>query len=66
MNLVQGMLEELARARELLSNYEDLPPQSGWFGAAIVKQAIGHAESSMTDGDLPEMLSAYEELKGLE
>lgn len=60
------MLEELVRARELLSNYEDLPPQSGWFGAAIVKQAIRHAESSMGDDDLPEMLNAYKELKRLE
>lgn len=66
MNLVDGINEELNRARELLRLYEDLPPQSGWFGAAIVKQAIQHAESSIESLDPVEMLNAYEELKRLE
>lgn len=64
MNLVDGLNEELERARELLEVYEGIP--TGGFGAAVIRQAIKHAETSMQLGDTVEMLKAYGELKKLE
>jgi len=64
MNLVQGMLEELARARELLKVYEDIP--TGAFGAAVIRAAIKDAEQSMAVQDLPDMIRAFKALEKLE
>lgn len=64
MNLVQGMLEELARARELLRLYEGIP--TGVFGAAVIRAAIKDAEQSMAVQDLPDMIRAFEALEKLE
>ena len=66
MNLVEGMDIELKRARELLIAYKTLPRISGFFGIAVIEQAIRHAESSMETLDPVDMLNAYEELRKLE
>lgn len=64
MNLIDGLNEELERARELLKVYEGIP--TGGFGAVVIRQTIKHAERSMQLGDTVEMLKAYGELKKLE
>ena len=66
MNLVEGINVELKRARELLIAYNALPRISGFFGIAVIEQAIRHAESSIETLDPVEMLSAYEKLRKLE
>ena len=61
MNLMEGMIEELNRNRELLKEYEAIP--QGVFGAAMIKKDIEDAEKAMGGGDVIEMLSCYETLK---
>lgn len=56
MNLIEGINEQLTRARELLKLYEGIP--IGGFGAAI-RQAIKDAENSMANGDAVGMIRAY-------
>ena len=63
MNLMDGLHEELARARKLLSCYEGIP--TGTFGYITTKQAINQAEQSIQSGDVTEMLVAYKVLKNL-
>lgn len=64
MNLVDGLNQELERARELLDVYEGIP--SGGFGAMVIRETIEHAEKSMQLGDTVEMLKAYGSLQKLE
>lgn len=63
-NLVEGLLEQMNRCREVLAAYEKIP--EGAFGAAMIKQDIANAEQAMGSGDVIEMLQAYETLKGVE
>jgi hypothetical protein len=61
-NLMDGMIDELNRNRELLKQYEAIGP-AGAFGAHFLKQAIKRGEDSIRSGDVIQMLSAYNELK---
>jgi len=63
-NLMEGLLEEMNRVRELISDYEELPNGAGMFGATIMKTNIKRAEKSISDNDVVAMLRMYEELKG--
>ena len=64
MNLIDGLNEELERARELLEVYKSIP--TGGFGAMVIREKIKHAEMSMQLGDTVGMLRAYGELQKLE
>ncbi len=61
MNLIEGLLKELNRNREILKSYEEIP--TGAFGATMIKQSIAAAEKSISDGDTVAMMRAYDELK---
>jgi hypothetical protein len=65
-NLVEGLLEQMNRCRELAIQYDALPDNVGAFGAAMIKQDIENAEKAMSSGDTVEMLRCYEALKGCE
>lgn len=57
---------ELERVRELLGIYESLPRQSGFFGAAILKDLIKRAEKAQAENDIVEMVRTYAEMKEAE
>jgi hypothetical protein len=61
-NLMDGLIDELNRNRELLKQYEAIGP-AGMFGAHFIKQAIKDGEDSIRSGDVVQMLRAYSELK---
>lgn len=61
-NLVDALPKEQARVRELLPLYDAIP--TGVFAAAMMRNALAHAERSAASGDAIEMLRAYEVLKG--
>ena len=63
-NLMEGLEEELERAKKLLKMYNSI--QTGRFGAIMIKRSIEHAESSIRSGDTVEMIKAYGMLKRLE
>ena len=60
-NLMQGLIEELNRNRELLKEYEKIP--TGAFGATMIRKDIVDAEKVIGTGDVIEMLKCYEMLK---
>jgi len=64
MNLIEGIQKELNRARELKQVYDNIP--TGFFGSAVIQQAINKAEKCISMGDTIGMMQAYEELKQLE
>ena len=63
-NLMDELLKEMNRAREVLKEYEQIP--EGIFGAAMIKQSIQRAEKSISSGDVVQMLLAYNDLKSIE
>lgn len=61
MNLMEGLLKELNRNREILKHYEEIP--AGAFGASMIRQSITNAEKSISDGDTVAMVRAYADLQ---
>lgn len=64
MNLIEGLLHQMNRARELRKFYAEIP--CGSFGTQVIDQKIAQAERSIESGDAVAMLDAYGELEALE
>lgn len=64
MNLVEGLLDEMNRVREIKKLYESLPDGVGMIGASIMDHSIKQAEKAVGSGDIMKMLPALQELKG--
>lgn len=64
-NLMQGLLDEINRNRELLKAYEKIGP-SGIFGATVIKALISKAEKAINENDVVKMIVAFRELKEAE
>ena len=60
-NLMEGLLKELARNRELLAEYKKIP--TGAFGAMMIQADIDKAEKAIANDDVAEMAKAYTALK---
>lgn len=65
-NLMQGLLSEISRAKDILTEYEQLPNCAGKIGAAMIIIYIKKAEQSIIENDVIKMLSCYESLKNIE
>ncbi len=63
-NLMQGLLEEMNRVREIIQVYKKTP--GGQLAAAMMEEAIKLAEEAAGVGDVIEMLKCYEQLKNYE
>ncbi len=61
MNLIEGLLAELNRNREILKLYESIP--EGVIGTIMIKRSIAAAEHAMSEGDTVGMMRAYDDLK---
>lgn len=63
-NLMDDLLYEMNRAREVLTHYEAIP--EGVFGAMMIKANIKAAENSIKEGDVVAMLVCYKDLKEIQ
>jgi hypothetical protein len=61
-NLVEGLLDEMNRCRELLKDYEQIGP-AGMFGHAAITEAIRNGEKALGGGDIAEMVAAFKALQ---
>ena len=66
MNLMEGMIAECSRVRELLKKYESLPNGAGLMGAMMMNRSLRMAERAMGSGDVTDMLKSYGDLGGYE
>ena len=64
-NLIEGLIEQMNRCRELIKHYEAIGPV-GTFGKVMIQQDIKNAEIALGSGDTIEMVKCYETLKGCE
>ena len=62
MNLVDGILAECNRNRDLASAYREVGPV-GQFAASMIEAEISEAEASLGSGDVVRMLAAYAALR---
>jgi len=62
-NLMDGLLRQMNRCRELIKHYEEIGPV-GNFGKAMIERDIKTAEIAIRSGDLVEMVTAYKALEG--
>jgi hypothetical protein len=65
-NLMDGLLEEMNRVRELIAEYKALPNGVGMIGAGLMTVNIRMAEKAISNNDVIEMLVQYEKLKSCE
>ena len=66
MNLIEGLITQINRCREVvLPAYEEIGP-AGIFGATMIRAANAKAEKAMGDGDTLEMLAIFKELQEIE
>lgn len=64
--LMDGLLDEMNRVRELITEYKNLPNGVGNIGAALMGINIKEAEDSIRNNDVIEMMRCYEHLKSCE
>lgn len=61
--LGEALPREMARVRdELLPMYLEIGP-AGLFAATLMRRDLDAAAKAMAEGDLPEMIRAYQSLK---
>lgn len=65
-NLIQALIREMSRAREVLKLYEEIPQGAGAFGAAMIKMEIKNAEEALATNDVVKIIAAYTALKEIE
>jgi hypothetical protein len=61
--LGEALPKEITRCQELVTRYTDLGPVGG-FGAAMIRRAIAAAIKATMEGDVVDMIRAYNELRG--
>lgn len=65
-NLMTGLLSQMNRVRETITEYERLPGGVGMIGASLMRQDIARAERAIASGDVIEMLVCYSKLESVE
>lgn len=62
-SLGEDLPRQMARVRdELMPHYQAIGPV-GTFALTMMRQSLDRAAKAMAEGDLPAMISVYEELK---
>lgn len=61
MNLIEGLMAQMERNREILTYYDAIP--QGVFGATMIRKAITTAERAIATGDTVAMVKAFKELE---
>lgn len=64
LTLGTALPKEIARVQEILAEYIAIGP-NGAFGAHFIRQDLAAASKAMIEGDIVEMLRAYNKLKGI-
>ncbi len=66
VNLVEGLANEILRVTEIVTEYRAVPKGAGNLAAKFMEDAIQRARNAQSSGDVIQMISAFQELKGFE
>ena len=61
--LMEGLLLEMNRVRDLITIYSGLPGGVGFIPASLMKRDIQDAERAISTGDVIQMLICFKKLK---
>ena len=61
--LMEGLLLEMNRVRNLITIYSRLPGGVGFIAASLMKKDIQDAERAISTGDVIQMLICFKKLK---
>jgi len=62
MNMLEGLLKEIDRNKELLQEYKKIGP-GGTFATIIIEDKLEEAKQSIIGGDVIKMISCYNDLQ---
>ena len=62
-DLIQSLLYEIIRVRELIEYYDAIPNNDGQFSASILQELVSEAYTSLVDYDIALMNKYYDLLK---
>jgi len=62
-DLIQSLLHEIIRVKEIIRHYERIPNGTGQRGASILKELIAEAHDSMVNYDLMLMRKYFDLLQ---
>ncbi len=63
--LGDALPKEMARVRVVLGHYKEIGAP-GMFGATMIEHSLRMADEAVIEGDIVEMMQAYEDLKTIE
>lgn len=66
MNLIEGLLSEIDRVKEIIKEYESLPNNAGAFAISMMNFGIEFAKNKMIINDTVGMIQALKYLKEYE
>src|SRR5437879_6141035 len=62
-DLIQSLLYEIIRVRELIKYYDSIPDNEGQFSASVLHELVSEAYTSLVDYDIVLMKKYYDLLK---
>lgn len=62
VNLMEGLLSEIDRVREMITEYKSLPKNAGLFAATMMQLDIDKAREAIIEGDTIQMMVSYTKL----
>lgn len=62
-NLMDGIISEMNRVREIITQYKRLPGNVGGIASSLMADDIKDAEQSIKDGNVIQMMICYSKLK---
>jgi hypothetical protein len=62
-NIMESLLDEMNRVREIIAEYRSLPGGGGLVAAACMQTDVKKAEIAIASDDVIEVLQAYQQLK---
>lgn len=63
LNLIQDLLYEIMRVKELIKRYENIPNGAGQLGASILTELVAEAYKSLIDYDVVLMKKYFDLLQ---
>ncbi len=66
VNLIESLMSEMNRVREVITLYESIPGGAGMFAAALMRIQIQNAEKAIAEGDTIQMMVSYTGLTEIE
>jgi arginine repressor len=66
VNLMEGLLTEIDRVKEMITEYKSLPKNAGMLAATMMSLDIDKARSAIAGMDTIQMMASYKKLREYE